>query len=376
MFIENFSVDGFRNLHDVDIYPDRYLNIITGNNAQGKTNLIEAMYILTGCKSFRNSKESDYINLDSQTSEVKLKFNDNRRSQNIECELSRTRGKEKLFKLNGVSLKGSSSLFEQFKCIVFMPDDIELIKGSPEKRRSFIDLCYCQIQTSALEKLRRLELITSHRNALLKSIAMGKDNSSSLTPWNVQLAEVGAYISYMRYKYTEMLSNKATQLYYDISGNKESLTVEYQSNIFSKDDFKDGFTKELSKKYLDTLNRRINEDIRAGYTLSGTSRDDIIFKIDTLPVKTFGSQGQKKSTAIVMKLAQADIYSQKTNETPIVLLDDVMGELDTQRQKYICSILGDTQVFITVCNEELFINHADAKVFIVNNGSVTQKGSS
>ena len=376
MFIESFSVDGFRNLNNVDIVPDKHLNIITGNNAQGKTNLIEAMYILTGCKSFRNSKDSEYVNLKKQSATVKMKFNDSQRSQTIKCSLSRNRGKEKLFQLNGVDLKGSSALFEQFKCIVFMPDDIELIKGSPEKRRSFIDLCYCQIQTSALDKLRRLELITSHRNALLKSIAMGKDIVSSLTPWNVQLAEVGTYISYMRYKYTCMLSKKATQLYYEISGNSESLSIEYQSNVFDHQDFKDGFSKDLVKKYLDTLNRRTNEDIRAGYTLSGTSRDDIIFKIDGLNVKTFGSQGQKKSTAIVMKLAQADIYFKKTNENPIVLLDDVMGELDTKRQKYICSILGDTQVFITVCNEDLFINHADARVFIVDDGKVSQKGSS
>lgn len=376
MFIENFSVNGFRNLDNVTITPDRHLNIITGNNAQGKTNIIEAMYILTGCKSFRNSKESEYINLKKQSAEVQLKFNDSRRSQTIECNLSRNRGKEKHFKLNGVDLKGSSALFEQFKCIVFMPDDIELIKGSPEKRRSFIDLCYCQLQTSALDKLRRLELITSHRNALLKSISIGREVSSSLMPWNVQLAEVGSYISYMRYKYTCMLSEKATQLYYEISGNSESLSVEYQSNVFSKDDFKNGFTNELPKKYLATLSRRTNEDIKAGYTLSGTSRDDIVFKIDGLNAKTFGSQGQRKSTAIVMKLAQADIYSKKTKETPIVLLDDVMGELDTQRQNYICSILGDTQVFITMCNEELFINHSNAKVFIVDNGSVSQKGSS
>lgn len=374
MFIENLSTNGFRNLKGTEIVPDRYLNIITGNNAQGKTNLIEAIYILTGCKSFRNSKESDYINLDSSNAEVFLKFNNEKRSQTIECNLTRSRGKEKSFKLNGVQLKGTSALFEQFKCIVFMPDDIELIKGSPEKRRSFIDLCYCQIQNSALQKLRRLELITSHRNALLKSIAMGKDSPSSLLAWNVQLSEVGAYISYMRYKYTCMLSKKATELYYEISGNSENLTVEYQSNVFSAEDFKNGFTKDLSQKYLNTLDRRTNDDIKAGYTLSGTSRDDIIFKIDNLPLKTFGSQGQKKSTAIVMKLAQADIYSQRTKENPIILLDDVMGELDTQRQKYICSILGDTQVFITVCNEESFINHTDAKIFVVDNGSIFEKG--
>jgi DNA replication and repair protein RecF len=132
----------------------------------------------------------------------------------------------------------------------------------------------------------------------------------------------------------------------------------------------------LSQKYLNTLNRRTREDIRAGYTLSGTSRDDIVLKIDGLPVKAFGSQGQKKSTAIVMKLAQADIFYQKTHETPIVLLDDVMGELDPKRQKYICSILGDTQVFITVCNEELFTDYAEAKVFSVNDGSVVEKGTS
>lgn len=371
MFIEKFSVENFRNLSNAEVVPSRHLNIITGFNAQGKTNLLEAMYIMTGCKSFRNSKESEYINLHENSAKVHLQFNDEKRSQTIDCEFKRSRGKDKSFQLNGVQLKGTSSLFENFKCIVFTPDDIELIKGVPEKRRSFIDLCYCQINPSAMAKLRRLELITSHRNALLKSIAMNRQSVSMLTPWNVQLAEVGAYISYMRYKYTDMLSKRATELYREVSGNKEILTVEYQSNIFNANDFQNGFTQTLSQKYLDNLLQRTNEDVKAGYTLSGTSRDDITLKIDNLIVKNFGSQGQKKSTAIVLKLAQADIFSKKTRETPIVLLDDVMAELDNQRQKYICSMLKDTQVFITMCNQDVFIEHDNAKIFLVNDGKVT-----
>lgn len=370
MYIEKFKTTNFRNLSNVEIIPSRHLNIITGLNAQGKTNLIEAMYVMTGCKSFRNSKESDYINLKEHSLSTHLQFNDGIRSQTIDFELKRSRGKDKLFKLNDVPLKGTSTLFENFKCIVFMPDDIELIKGSPERRRNFIDLCYCQIKPSAMAKLRRLELITAHRNVLLKSIAMGKQGTSVLDPWNVQLAETGAYVSYMRFKYTTMLCEKAKDLYYEISGNEESLTVEYQSNIFTKEDFKDGFTKKLSNKYLDTLNQRTEEDLKVGYTLSGTSRDDIMLKIDGLNVKSFGSQGQKKSTAIVLKLAQADIFSKKTNETPVIFLDDVMAELDARRQKYICSMLKDTQVFITICNEEALAEYGDAKRFLVKSGNI------
>lgn len=373
MFIESFSVKNFRNLSNVDIIPNRHLNIITGNNAQGKTNLIEGIYILTGCKSFRNSKESDYIKLGEPTANLNLKFQDDKRSQTIDCEFNRSRKKDKSYMLNGVQLKGTTSLFENFKCIVFMPEDIDLIKGSPDKRRNFIDMCYCQIVSNSVDRLRRLNLITSHRNAVIKEILMGKTTKKSLIPWNIQLAEVGSYISYMRYSYTKMLSEKATKLYFEISGNTENLKIEYQSNIFSEKDFQDGFSKKLSEKYLETLNNRIDDDIRAGYTLSGTPRDDITLKIDNLSVKVFGSQGQKKSTALVMKLAQADIFSKKTKETPIILLDDVMGELDIQRQKYICSMLKDTQVFITVCNEDLFVNRDKSKVFIVNNGNVTVK---
>jgi DNA replication and repair protein RecF len=371
MYIEKFSAKGFRNLTDVEIVPSRHLNIITGLNAQGKTNLIEAIYVMTGCKSFRNVKENDYVNLELPTAEVHLQFNDGKRSQNIDCNLKRSRGKDKAFKLNGVPLKGTSSLFENFKCIVFMPDDIELIKGSPEKRRSFIDLCYCQISPSAVGKLRRLELVTSHRNALLKSIAMNRADVSALVPWDAQLAELGAYISHLRFMYTQMLSKKATELYYEVSGNTENLVVEYQSNVFTAQDFERGYTEELPKKYLQALKRHIDDDLRAGYTLYGTSRDDITLKIDKLPVKSFGSQGQKKSTAIVLKLAQADIFSKKTHETPVVLLDDVMAELDPKRQKYICSMLKDTQVFITVCNQEVLVERERAKVFFVEDGKVT-----
>lgn len=372
MYIERLSVSGFRNLDSVEIIPDRHINIITGNNAQGKTNLIEAIYSMTGCKSFRNSKETDYINLVGSSANVSMQFNDSTRSQTIEYNILRSKNREKPYTLNGVKIN-PSELFEKFKCVVFIPDDIELIKGTPDRRRRFIDMCYCQLKPSALDRLKRLELITAHRNALLKKISLGLADVSTLNAWNVQLAEFGTYISYMRYKYTNMLSSKATELYSKVSGNTETMTISYVSNVFDATDFKDGLNTKLVEKYLSCLQSRTSDDIKAGYTVCGASRDDVVFKINGLSTKTFGSQGQKKSTAIVMKLAQADIYLQKTNETPIILLDDVMGELDADRQKYICSILGDTQVFITVCNEDSFINTNSSKVFVVQDGTVTEK---
>lgn len=346
--------------------------MITGRNAQGKTNLIEAIWLMTGCRSFRGTRERDYIGFDKDYAEINLSFRDNSRTQKITFRICRGI-KEKKILLNGVQCSGGKKLFEQFKCIAFLPSDIELAEGSPEKRRFFIDLCCSQIKPSAMEYIRKYELISAHRNAVLKSIAYGNGTKENLAVWNEQLAVIGANIALMRHIYAEKSDSVCRKLYSGITENTEELSVSYHSNIYPNDYiFPDKVTDEMTDIYKKKLDLSADDDIRLGYTQYGIHRDDLNLRINGLPVKIYGSQGQKKSCALVMKLAQADILRNESNEPPVILLDDVMSELDASRQKLVSEIIDGMQVFITSCSTESVMINSRCSICRMENGVLEQ----
>ncbi len=370
MYITGITVSGFRNLKEIDITPGKNFNIIYGQNAQGKTNLLEALWISTGCRSFRSTKERDYLAFDEDEFDIKITFQDEVRTQEINYRMVRRNLKNKLITLNGVAQKNNSALFENFKCVAFLPDDIDLIRGTPERRRSFIDLCYSQLKPRSMSYIRKFDQLTAQRNAVIKNITAGRDTAESLDIWDRQLAAAGSYISLMRKQYADRLSECCSELYSRIAGGAETLTVSYQSNIFPADfaypEFPDSTMTDI---YYSRLKSSINDDIRLGYTHTGAGRDDISLKINGLSVKEYGSQGQQKSTALVMRLAQAQIYSEEKKESPVILLDDVMGELDESRQKFVCSIIENMQVFITTCNHRAVIHSCDS-IFEMHEGRI------
>lgn len=368
MIIENISINNFRNLKDISFTPHRQCNIISGANAQGKTNILEAIWTLTGCKSFRGSKERDFMGFKKNSLDIKISFKDLRRVQSISYQLNKHSSKSKIMMLNGVELKTPQPLFEEFKCVVFTPDDIELIKGSPEKRRSFIDLCHSQLHHSSLKLIRRYDKILSQRNATLKDIYNGRYSASVLDAWDRQLAYACAAISIMRLEYVKKIDKCASELYRIISSQKERLAIDYMSECFSNEVLGTGETEKIAELYYDQLKNNMNDDIRLGYTRLGAHRDDIGILIDHMPIRDFGSQGQKKSAALVLKLAQATLLFDDTNEPPIILLDDVMGELDIMRQRLIFEVVEEMQVFITVCNENSISLKSDAKIFNIQDG--------
>lgn len=370
MVITELKIDGFRNLEDIYIKPDEKYNLIIGDNAQGKTNILEAVWALTGCKSFRGSKEKDYICFDKQFMNIEMSFIDSKREQKITYALGKNNIKEKKITLNGVPLKHSQRLFESFKCVVFTPNDTELVKGPPDKRRSFIDLCHSQISHGSLKYIRQYETIISQRNAALKDIFFGKYSEDILFIWDEQLANICAYISIMRNDYIEKLNKYCKNLYSKITGGKEDLSVSYSSNAFDIDDFNNKNAKQMAEEFFIKLRNNSSDDVRLGFTQNGVHRDDIILKINGLSVKEFGSQGQQKSTALVLKLAQAGIYYENKNDSPIILLDDVMGELDINRQNLVYEIVKDMQVFITSCNKNAVEANNLSRVFHVENGGL------
>ncbi|MGN0613593.1 MAG: DNA replication/repair protein RecF [Porcipelethomonas sp.] len=373
MFVTAIKADGYKNLENVFIEPHPKYNLIIGMNAQGKTNLLESIWLMTGCRSFRNSRERDYIGIDRDLMEIGIKFDDGRRIQSVSYLMARDNIRSKNIRLNGVQLKGTNRLFDSFKAVVFTPDDVELIKGNPEKRRSFTDLCCCQLNNSCMDLVRRYDLLINHRNNLLKAIASGNEKRDLLNVWDRQVAAAGSLLSKKRNEYIIKLAGTCSLLYSMITDGSEKLSIEYNSNIYGNKIGDTDDEEKLFSYYFRKLEKNIDDDIRLGYTAGGAHRDDIIIKINGLNVREFGSQGQKKTAALVMKLGQAEIYYKNKKEAPVILLDDVMGELDENRQRLVFDIIRDMQVFITTCNEKSVSGLSEGAVFKVKNGKVMRE---
>jgi DNA replication and repair protein RecF len=368
--INSVKADGYKNLCGIDIALDKKLNIFCGDNAQGKTNLIESIWLCTGCKSFRGTRDKDFIGFNSEAADICLDFSDSQRTQEIVFKVKKANVKDKTITLNGVKLPLLSRLFGSFKAVIFTPEDLELSKGSPDNRRTFVDLSVAQIKPSYVAALNKYNNILVQRNALLKNIGMGLAEPSALDIWDEQLAKTGAYISVLRYTYCTKLNNYTNKLYSDLTQSKENLQLYYQSTIYKELDGKTDYDGELFKIYYGRLKNNADDDIRAGFTLAGVHRDDIITRIDSLNTREFGSQGQARSVALVMKLAQAQILTAETGEAPVMLLDDVLSELDISRQRFILGSIDDMQVLITCCDSKFISEMSGGKVFYIKNGQV------
>lgn len=373
MKISYAEIDGFKNLSGISFEPDNDYNIIVGPNAQGKTNLLEAMWILSGCRSFRGSKEKDYIALGGNRMSSKIKMRDRVREQKIEFEMLRGTNPQKIIHLNGVKLKGTRALFDVFKCIAFIPDDVDIIKGSPEKRRSFIDMAASQLNPLFVVHLSKHNVIMNQRNVLLKEIMQGNAPASVLEVWDRQEAHEGSLISYMRNDYVGKINEICGRLYKTISGGSEELEIEYRSNVFKPEDFSRPCNDTVYEQYYQKLRDTEEYDIRTGSTHAGINRDEIVIKINGVSAKDYGSQGQIKSTALVMKLAQAEIYRSRSKESPVIFLDDVMGELDEARQRFVFDIIKGMQVFLTTPNESAILPEIEGKILRMSGGRIVDE---
>ena len=371
MIITHVCADGYKNLSGADIYPHEKMNILCGDNAQGKTNFIEAVWLMTGCRSFRGTRDRDFIGFDKDKAKISLEFRDSFRPQKIDLEVKKSSVKDKSIALNGVKIPLLSRLFGNLKCVVFTPEDLALAKGSPDNRRSFIDLSASQLKKSFVYALNKYDGLLSQRNALIKDIAFGRADKSMLDVWDVQLAKTGAYISVIRDTYCNNLNSYTESLYNKITDGNENLKLYYQSTIYKRLEGRTDHEGELFEIYLDKLRRGADDDIRAGYTLCGIHRDDVCASINGLPVREFGSQGQQRSTALAMKIAQAKIIRDQTGDSPVMLLDDVLSELDTGRQKFILENIEGMQVFITCCDRRV-IGDSEGKIFSVKGGRITE----
>ena len=350
MRLTALSADGFKNLESVSLIPDPSYNLILGENAQGKTNLLEAIWALTGCRSFRGTRERDYLPFSGGNLQVEAKFQDARREQSVRLCMVPGSVPEKKFWCNDIPQK-SSALFSVFHCVAFTPDDLSLVDGGPERRRTFLDMCSAQLHAPML---------------------------GLLLVWDKQLEQLGTEIAVQRSIYVRRLAEVCVPLYARIARGRETISLHYQSSVFGRDaqeTLPEQATPELVRQYGEKMRQSRASDLQLGHTGSGAHRDDLFLAIDGKPAKEFGSQGQKKSLALSLKLAQAEIYSKRRKESPVVLLDDVMGELDEARQAVVSTIVREMQVFVTTCHPESVLSPKTGRRFLLKDGRLMDEPS-
>lgn len=369
MNITRLQFEGFRNLKDNFILPIDGINIIYGDNAQGKTNLLEVLWLFNGSKSFRGGKDNELINFDSDFSKISLIFKAREREQTAEIIISN--GK-KTVSLNGVKKNSASELAGSFCSVIFSPDHLSLIKEGPVERRKFIDNAITQIRPRYLSFLNKYNQTLNQRNALLKEIPYKKELIETLSVWDEHLSSLGSLIICERLSYFKDLCKSAEKYHDGLSKGLEKLEMkynfsfEYDSDDIDKEKIKEALFKQLIK------NRE--EDLLYRVTSCGVHRDDIDIYINGKKLKTYGSQGQQRSAVLSLKLAEANILEEVIGEKPIILLDDVLSELDSTRQEFLLNNIKDFQVFITCCELASIGRLKDGKVFYVKNGVVKKQG--
>lgn len=362
MKLKKISLKDYRNILDLEIKPCENINIIYGKNAQGKTNLLESIWMLTGTRSFRAVKDKDLINFGKPWSKVTGEFFSENRDQEIVIEIKD--GRRKAY-LNGIDEGFATSIIGKFRVIIFSPIHLSLIKGGPDLRRRLIDAAICQQRPVYTRLISGYSHVLKQRNSLLKSLNINSSLRDTLDIWNNKLISYGSKIVFERLKYIEDLKKKSSDIYSEISQNKEKLCINYNCSIKSvQENTVDEIFRALEKK----LNLNLQSDISNGFTSVGPHRDDIDFFLDTKPIKLFGSQGQQRSSVLAVKLSEAKCMEEKTKEKPIVLLDDVMSELDGFRREYITEKIKDYQVFITSCDELECIENEGMKKFLIDQG--------
>lgn len=365
MKVRAVAFKNYRNLADGLIEPCEGVNVIYGDNAQGKTNLIEALWLFCGGHSFRTAKDSEVIRWNSDFARLDLSFYGQEREQKASIVIG---NKRKTVTINGVEKKSSSALIEKFCAVVFSPEHLNLIKRGPNERRRFIDSAICREKLQNAVILSKYNRMLVQRNALLKDIMHKPYLEETLDIWDHQLAHYGALLTQRRIDYINMLSKTAAGFHSGISRNKEELVIRYVSTVDAE---QTDTAEQIEEKLLLKNQRNRKNDIKLGVTLSGPHRDDIEILINQKNAKSFASQGQQRSAVLSLKLAEASVLRVRMGEEPVILLDDVLSELDAGRQDFLLNELKDCQVFITCCERSNKEQLREGRVFHVENGQIS-----
>lgn len=370
MVVTRLGCQNFRNLRDGELFPCPGVNVIYGGNAQGKTNLLEGLWLFTGGHSFRGAKDVELPRLDTATGEnaptaaLALDFFSEGREQKALLQFENGRRSSVI---NGVKKKTGSALVGKVCAVIFSPEHLLLVKEGPARRRGFLDGALCQIRPSYAGMLHVYQRALSQRNALLKDIGRFPELRDTLEVWDARLIQLGAAVMEERLRYVEKIAPQAQEIYRGISRGKEELSLSYAPSPRLPEGSSQQDWIELFKT---ELRRTEASDVRSGFTSVGPHRDDLEITLGGLSARMYGSQGQQRSAVLALKLAEAQALSQLTGETPIVLLDDVMSELDQSRQDYLLNHLHGRQVFITCCSPETVSLQETGMRFRVEAGEV------
>lgn len=360
MIIKSIDLKNFRNYEIENIEFDDKTNIFYGDNAQGKTNVLEAVYVSGTTRSHKGVKDAEMINFDCNEAHIKSVI----RKKNIDyrIDMHLKKNKAKGIAVNGIPIKKSSELYGIVNIIFFSPEDLNIIKTGPAARRKFMDMELCQLDKIYVSNLINYNKSVDQRNRLLKDIFINSALEDTLDIWDSNIVKYGSEIIRRREEFIDNLNSIIGKIHLTLSGGKENLLIKYEPSVS---------ISEFEKNLFESRER----DKKTKMTGCGPHRDDIIFSINGIDIRKYGSQGQQRTTALSLKLAEIELVKQSTGDTPILLLDDVLSELDSNRQNYLLNSIHDVQTIITCTGLDEFINNRfDVnRIFKVTNGKVSKE---
>lgn len=360
MIIRSVDLQNFRNYEFLHMEFDESTNILYGDNAQGKTNILESIYLSVTTKSHRGSKDSEMISFDKE--EAHLKTIVTKKNIDYRIDMHLKKNKSKGIAINGVPIRKSAELYGIINTVLFSPEDLGIIKNGPSGRRRFMDMELCQLDKIYVNSLINYNKSVDQRNRLLKDAYYDKSLENTIDVWDMQIVRFGNEVIKIRRKFIDNLNTIIKDIHLKLTGNKENLTISYEPSV-NEDEFQIRLEKSRER------------DLKMKMTGVGPHRDDIFFAIDGVDIRKYGSQGQQRTAALSLKLAEIEFVKSATGDTPILLLDDVLSELDSSRQNYLLNSIDNIQTVITCTGLDEFINNRfDVnRIFKVVNGTVTEE---
>ena len=353
MYIKKVKLENFRNYETSEIIFNKNLNNIYGDNAQGKTNILEAIFICGLGKSFRTNKDNELININKEFSKVEVEYLKKDREGKIKLELNQ----KKDFYINDIKVKKISEILGKIYVVLFNPEDINILNDDPSNRRRFLNIMISQLRPIYVHISSKYKKTLEQRNNYLKQIKFENKSPEMLDIWDEQLVELGTKIYIYRKEFLEKINKKIKEIHLTTTQDKENIEIKYKSNIINEN------------KYLNELKNKRNLDIQKGFTSVGIHRDDFDVFINGKNVSIYGSQGQKRSSIISLKLAEAETIYEEMEEYPIILLDDFMSELDKKRIKGFIENIKENQVIIT-STEKILLDKNEINYYNVKNANI------
>ena len=356
MYIKKIKLKNFRNYVEQEINLEKNTNLFYGDNAQGKTNILEAVFLCAIGKSFRARKEKELINLEKNNASIEIEYEKIDRQGIVKIELN----EKKIIYINGVKQNKISELLGNINVVMFSPDDIEILKSGPAERRKFLDIMISQLRPKYVYALNLYNKALEQRNNYMKQIKNGESNPHLVEIWDEKLAEYSQNVYNYRNEFVDKLKNKIGDIHKQITDEKEDIKIKYISDCCNKEN------------YMKKLKNNFNFDVQRGYTSSGIHRDDFFVYINGKQVNIYGSQGQNRTTILSLKLAELQVIYDEIGEYPILLLDDFMSELDKNRRNNFVDNIKDIQVLITCTDKFSIEEKINSKTFFVENGFVEE----